>query len=140
MEMRPALTLGIALLVGASCRAAGVTEVGDATAPVDPSGGPLDGGPASTTPDAGPTEPALSPTACGPARSDSTPVVLLDRNFWGYHGVGTDGAQVYYPASADGQLLRVPLDGGRPAAFTDQPYLRNVKSRVCVRSRMPLRP
>lgn len=85
-----------------------------------------DGG---TRPEPGDGGAAPARTACGAAQIGAERPRMLDRYFQGYHGVGTDGVDVYYPAELDGVLYRVPLAGGRPTTLLSQPYLRNVKSR-----------
>jgi len=105
----------------AACGGAQQSVPGDTTAMVD-AGTPSDGVDAQAGP-------AQGPTACGPAELGSTAPKMLDQRFWGYHGIGTDGTYVYYPAEQDGKLYQRSLDGGPPTTLVDVPYLRRVKSR-----------
>lgn len=68
-------------------------------------------------------------TACGAATIEPKAPMMLDHDFWGYHGVGVDGTYAYYPDSLDGRIMRIPLAGGRPTVVVSQPYVRNIKSR-----------
>ena len=90
--------------------------------------------PGSSTPPASSTAGANGTSACGPVVAPTAEPKTLDRHFWGYHGVASDGVDVYYTGKVDGQVLRVRGSGGKPEQVSSLDYMRNVKGhggRVC---------
>ncbi len=74
-------------------------------------------------------------SACGRVELSDVPPKRLDHLFQGFHGIATDGAFVYYPTAADGELHRIPIGGEKkPELVRAQPYIRAIKAhgtRVC---------